>query len=183
MDPFKAPGPDGFHAGFFQCMWDIVGDSIIKFARNFFDKGCLLERVNDTLLVLIPKVKYSETIKQLRPISLCNVCYKIVTKVMTTRLKSVLPQLIGPFQSNFVPGHQITDNILIYQEVLHSMKKKQGVVGLMAIKIDLEKADDRLSWDFIKDTIMEVGLNHTWIRNLMHGIESSRLSILWMVLN
>ena len=58
------------------------------------------------------------------------------------------------------------------------MKKKQGVVGLMAIEIDLEKAYDRLSWDFIKETIMEVGLNHTWTRNLMHGIESSRLSIL-----
>ena len=51
MDPFKASGQDGFHVGFFERMWDIVGDSIIKFARNFFYKGCLLERVNDTLLV------------------------------------------------------------------------------------------------------------------------------------
>ena len=59
------------------------------------------------------------------------------------------------------------------------MKEKQGAVGLMAVKIDLEKAYDRLSWDFIKDTIMEVGLHQTWTRNLMHGIESSRLSILW----
>ena len=99
---------------------------------------------------------------------------------MTTRLKLVLPQLIGPFQSSFVPGRQITYNILIYNEVLHSMKEKQGaVLGLMAVKIDLEKAYDRLSWDFIKDTIMEVGIHQTWTRNLMHGIESSRLSILW----
>ena len=58
MSPFKAPRPYGFHAGFFQRMWDIVGDSIIKFARNLFDKGCLPERVNDTLLVLVPNVEY-----------------------------------------------------------------------------------------------------------------------------
>ena len=178
MDPFKASGLHGFHVGSLSACGGIVGDSTIKFARNFFDKGCLLERVNDTLLVLIPKEKYPETVKQLRPISLCNVCYKIVTKVMTNHLKPVLPQIIGPFQSSFVPGHQITDNILIYQEVLHSMKKKQAAVGLMAIKIDLEKAYDQLSWDFIRDTIMEVGLNQTWTRNLMHCIESSRMSIL-----
>lgn len=105
--------------------------------------------MNDTLLMSIPKVGHPENVTQIKPISLCNVSYKIVTKVMTNKLKKSLPNMICPHQSSFVLGRQITSNILVYQEVLHSMKKKQGPVGHMVIKIDLEKVYDRLSWDFI----------------------------------
>ena len=122
-----------------------MGDSIYNFAVNFFTIGELSPGINDTFLVLIPKVQRPEVVSQLRPISLCNVNYKMLTKALTNRLKKVMPKIIGPYQSSFVPGRQIVDNIIIYQEVLHSMRKKKGEKGYMAIKIDLKKAYDRFS--------------------------------------
>ncbi|XP_075508178.1 uncharacterized protein LOC142545090 [Primulina tabacum] len=179
MSPFKAPGPDGIPAGFYQKTWQIVGNSICEFALHYFEFGKMPVGTNDTLISLIPKVPNPEFITQFRPISVCNVRYKILTKTMTNRLKLVMADLVGPFQSSFVPGRQITDNIMVYQEALHTMRKKTGGKGYMAIKIDLEKAYDRLSWDFIRETLTEVGLNRVWVRNIMNCIESPRLSILW----
>ena len=103
-----------------------------------------------TLLVLIPKIKHPELITQLRPTNLCNVYYKVITRTLTNILKEVMPSLVAPNQSSFVPGRQITDNIIIYQEVLHSMRKKNGGRGSMIIEVDLEKAYDRVSWNFIR---------------------------------
>ncbi|XP_073046080.1 uncharacterized protein [Primulina eburnea] len=179
MSPFKAPGPDGIPAGFYQKMWHIVGKSTCDYALNFFESGETPLGTNDTFLTLIPKVPNPEFVTQFRPISLCNVSYKILTKTMTNRLKTVMSDLIGPYQSSFVQGRQISDNIIVYQEVLHSMRKKSGAKGYMAIKIDLEKAFDRLSWEFIRETLTDVGLNKEWIRNIMNCITTSRLSILW----
>lgn len=126
---------------------------------EFVRTGQLREGMNDTLVSLIPKVKNPEKVTQLRPISLCNVSYKIITKVLTNRLKEVLGDIVGPEQSSFVPKREIVDNIAIYQEALHTMRVKKGKVGYMILKIDLEKAYDRLSWSFIRETLREVGLN------------------------
>ena len=93
-----------------------------------------------------------ECLAQLMSISLCNVGYKVITKTMTNRLKDIMASVIAPNQSSFVPGRQITDNLIINQEVLHSMRTKKSGKGSMPIKIDLEKAFDCLSWSFIKDT-------------------------------
>lgn len=76
-------------------------------------------------------------------------------------------------------GRQITDNILIYQEVVHSMRNKQGKKGLMILKIDLEKAYGRLNWDFIRHTLKDVGMNFEWVRNIMACEESPKLKVLW----
>ncbi|XP_019166674.1 PREDICTED: uncharacterized protein LOC109162425 [Ipomoea nil] len=179
MSPWKAPGPDGLHAGFYQRTWDTVGDSIFWMVKNAFQSGILPDGVNDTLLTLIPKVGSPETIKQFRPISLCNVSYKIITKTITNRLKAVLPMLVGPCQSSFVSGRQISDNVLIYQEVMHSMRIKKGNTGLMAIKIDLEKAYDRLSWNFINDTLFDAGFNDATSRLIMTCVRTTSLSISW----
>lgn len=102
------------------------------------------EHLKETHIVLIPKSDHPELASQFRPIGLCNVVYKIVTKVIVNRIKPHLPFFISNTQSSFVPGRQGTDNIVIMQEVLHTMKRKQGVKGYMAIKIDFEKAYDRL---------------------------------------
>ena len=89
MAPFKAPGKDSLHVRFFQKSWDVVGDSLCEFALTFFASGTLLEGMNDTSLVLIPKVKHPESPSQFRPISLCNVGYKVITKTLTNRLKEL----------------------------------------------------------------------------------------------
>lgn len=71
--------------------------------------------------------------------------YKTMTKIIVNRLQVLLPDLIGPHQTSFVPGQHITENIIIAQEVVHSMRRKMGKKCFMAIKVDLEKAYDRLS--------------------------------------
>lgn len=179
MTPLKASGPDGFHASFFQKQWGTVGGSIVRMVKEFMHTGVLPTGLNDTHIALIPKVKNPERANQFRPISLCNVSYKIITKAMANRIKEVMRGLIGPEQSSFVPDRQITDNIMIYQEVMHTFHKKTGQSGLMAIKIDLEKAYDRLSWGFIRNTLKLAGFNEGWVRNIMECVTTPRLKIVW----
>ncbi|XP_031111997.1 uncharacterized protein LOC116015970 [Ipomoea triloba] len=143
------------------------------------NEGILEQGMNDTLITLIPKIENPTNASHFRHISLCNVIYKIITKTLTNRIKPILQKLIGPEQSSFVPGRQILDNILVYQEMLHSMRLKQGNSGYMMLKIDLEKTYDRLDWGFIRDTLSDVGFNEKWTKNIMCRVESSTLKILW----
>lgn len=95
MASYKAAGPDGFYASFYQQCWSIVGDSVFELAFNFFRTGSLPSVVNKILLVLIRKVNHPSTISQFRPISLCNVTFKIITKAMTTHLKKLLQEVVS----------------------------------------------------------------------------------------
>ena len=148
---------------------------VCNFAMDFFVSGILSTGVNGTLLTLVPKVQYPEYLFHLRLINLCNVGYKIITKTVTNKLKEKMSSVVAPSQSSFVPGRQIVDNIIIYQEVLHSMRKRKIGKGLMTIKIDLEKAYDRISWSFIRETLEWFKLPGDWIRNIMHCIEWFKL--------
>ncbi|XP_031099664.1 uncharacterized protein LOC116003863 [Ipomoea triloba] len=179
MEPCKAPGLDGFAAGFYQKTWSITGKCLVRFARHFFEVGSLPPGSNDTIISLIPKVGNLELVNQLRLIGLCNISYKLLTKAMTNRLKEISKNLIGQHQTSFVPGRLITDNILVFQEVLHSMKYKQGAKGWMIVKLDLEKAYDRLSWKFLEETLRDIGFNHNWTRNIMECVSTPRLAVLW----
>lgn len=98
MSPYKSPGKDGLGAGFFQKFWDTVGSDVCKAALDFLDGQGSLECVNETIICLIPKVKEARAVTDYRPISLCNVIYKIVTKMMTNRLREVLGGIISEEQ-------------------------------------------------------------------------------------
>lgn len=124
MHPDKSPGPDGMSPGFYQRYWDIVGHDIVQVVKQFFADCILSEQLTSTNIVLIPKKKSPQTMVDLRPISLCNVVYKIISKVMANRLKHILPLIISETQNAFIPGRIITDNILIDHEAMHYMKRK-----------------------------------------------------------
>ena len=105
----------------------------------------MLPALNHTHIVLIPKVKNPVKMSDFRPISLCNVIYKIITKMLANRLKQILPQIIGLTQSAFVPRRLITDNVLVSYEALHTMHgRKKGKTGSLALKLDVSKAYDRM---------------------------------------
>ncbi|XP_057451938.1 uncharacterized protein LOC130743727 [Lotus japonicus] len=159
MGPLKAPGPDGLQAVFFQSQWEHVGDTVTRFVLHCFDDSSQVSLVNDTLLVLVPKVDAPERITQYRPISLCNVIYKTVTKMITNRLRRIMGDLVSPNQCSFVPGRHSSDNIVIAQEVFHSMRFLKRRLGWIAIKVDLEKAYDRLNWSFLHETLRLVAFN------------------------
>ncbi|OMO90964.1 reverse transcriptase [Corchorus capsularis] len=179
MKPWKAPGVDGFQAGVYQAYWDDFGTYLYQLVLEAFDSGSFSPELNRTLLVLIPKVQQPEYVKQFRPISLCTVAYKLITKVLVNRLRPLLDNLVGPLQSSFIPGHQAADNVFIAQEMIHTIRRSRSKLGLMAIKIDLEKAYDRVRWDFLRDTLIVFGFPDSWVQLIMYCVESSSMSVMW----
>lgn len=113
MAPLKAPCIDGLQALFFQSQWDIVGDSLFTEVSVVFDGNPLCPTFNRRLITLIPKIDQPKHLKEFRPISLCTTVYKLVTKIIAARLKHIMPSIISPYQSSFVQGRNIIDNIII----------------------------------------------------------------------
>lgn len=179
MKPLKAPGADGLHTLFFQSQWPTVNTSLHSFIQNVWDGKPLHPSLNRTLIALVPKQQHPCCMNDFRPISLCSVAYKTLTKVIANRLCDHLPHLVGSYQSSFIRGRSIIDNIIIAQEVFHSMRKKQGKGGWMAIKIDLEKAFDRLRWDFIQDTLTDTGIPSNMISAIMQCLTTPTMQVLW----
>lgn len=179
MSPYKAPGNDGLQAIFYQANWDIVGAKVVDFALNAFKDGYFDEKLNETLLCVIPKVERPETINQFRPISLCNVVVKLIAKIMVARIRPIMCRMIPPTQTSFIPGRGCNDNVLVVQEAIHSMKKRKGKNGYFMMKVDLEKAYDRLNWDFVKWVLQDVGLPENWVALIMWCLTTSKLAILW----
>lgn len=116
--------------------------------------------------------------KDLRPIALCNVLYKIIAKVLANRLQKILPQIISEEQSAFVPGRNITDNVLVAFEILHYMKRKHsGQDGVVALKLDISKAYDRVSWDYLRYRMKAMGFSDKWIKWVMLCVTTISYSI------
>eukprot|EP00253_Pinus_taeda_P023423 PITA_23423 len=132
--------------------------------------------LNATFISLIPKSEESNSPDKYRPIALCNIIYKIVSKVVALRLKPVLPFIISPEQSGYVEGRQITDGIILTHEIIHSLKhsKKPG----MLLKIDLSKAFDSISWEYMQNILTAFGFANAWIRWISNLISSTFFSIL-----
>ncbi|XP_072074344.1 uncharacterized protein [Arachis hypogaea] len=122
LGSWKAPGSDGLPAKFYQHSWNTVANSIIDWVKKIFREPDNIAEANRTLIAIIPKILSPENFGHFRPISLCDVCYKFVTKILASRLKKYMPTLFSNTQASFVPGRISADNILVAQEVVHTMR-------------------------------------------------------------
>ena len=140
----------------------------------------MLSSINFTHIVMIPKTKTPENMTQFRLISLCNVIYKTISKVLANKLKSILPSIISESQSAFVPGCLILDNILVAFESLHYMKnKRKGKSTHMAAKLDMSKAYDRVEWGYLKAIMVKMGFHERWVSLIMNCLSSVRYAVLF----
>lgn len=132
LNPNKAPGPDGYPVLFFQKEWELIQADVLNTVLGVLNNNDPLEEWNKMTITLIPKIKNPLTIKDYRPISLCNVLYKVVARAITNRLKGILGNIIDPFQSAFIPDRAITDNILMGYECMHWLRNSKSKKGYAA---------------------------------------------------
>ncbi|XP_013583433.1 PREDICTED: uncharacterized protein LOC106292388 [Brassica oleracea var. oleracea] len=173
INPDKVPGPDGMTSLFNQRFWNHIGKDIMCIVREFFETGEFDERMNQTNICLIPKNERPANMAEFRPISLCNVSYKIISKILSARLKKILPELISETQSAFVARRLITDNILVAKEMFHALRTNHSCNSkYVAIKTDMSKAYDSVEWGFLKALMEKIGFDQRWIHWIMSCISS-----------
>lgn len=134
---------------------------------------------NQTYVTLIPKVPVARYMNQLRPISLCNVLYKIGSEVLANRIKPILDAIISPFQCAFVLGQLISGNYLLAFEIAHFMKRRRsGKKGYCALKLDMSKAYDRVEWRFLEVVMRKLGICEVWVQQVIRCITMVSYSFL-----
>lgn len=128
----------------------------------FFTNGYLLKQMNHNFISLIPKEDAPDTIRKYCPNSLCNVSYKIIPKVMTAHLKTMMSKQIFHNQNACVPHQHIQDNLILVHEIMHTLQRKLGKGGLLEVKIDMEKAEDKVDWNFLLEVLKCFGFSAKW---------------------
>jgi hypothetical protein len=170
MEHNKAPGPDGFPAEFYQTFWDTIKGDLLDLFSSLHAGQLELFRLNFGEIILLPKVNEAERIQQYRPICLLNVSFKIFTKVATLRLNTVADHVVRPSQTAFMQGRNILDGVVTLHETVHELhsKKLNGVI----LKLDFEKAYDKVKWTFLQQTLRMKGFSDEWralINSFMSG--------------
>jgi hypothetical protein len=123
--------------------------------------------LNQTFITIIPKTFGVCNFNQFRPISLCNICYKIISKIIVNRLRPLLNRLIDPAQVAFIPNRWITENVVAAQEVVHNFTQSKKRRGYMGVKLDFQKAYDKMEWGFLLTVLKAFGFNEKFVR-LIH---------------
>lgn len=172
----KSPGPDGYCIEFLRASWETVGNDIIAAVAEFFRNGHLLRDLNTTSICLIPKSSEACKLGDYRPISCCNIVYKLITKIIANRLKPILQLCVSPNQTAFLKGRSLGDNVLLASELIRSYNSDHCPKSCM-LKVDIRKAFDTVCWDFVIKLLEAQNfptLFTTWIREC---ISSPRFSI------
>ena len=174
MCPTKPPGPNGLPAAFFQKHWDSVKLGVISTCLHILNDRGTITPLNHTYIILIPKIHKPQRVTDFRPISLCNVIYRIVTKTIANRLTQILHEVISPTQGVFISNCLINDNIIVGYECLHKIRHiKEKKHGLVALKLDVSKVYNRVEWNFFKHTMLKLGFSVKWVDLIMHCITTT----------
>ncbi|XP_057782626.1 uncharacterized protein LOC131000636 [Salvia miltiorrhiza] len=178
MDMNSAPGPDGFNGAFFKHSWEVVGEDLIAAVRRFFTHSYLPQGLNSNLLCLLPKKTDAVLVSDFRPIVLGNFLFKVITKILASRLNEIAAVIVSANQFGFISGRSIQECILLASEGVNCMERSiQG--RNMALKVDIRKAFDTLNWDFVEVVLDCFGFLQTfrhWIRVIF---QSARISVLF----
>lgn len=172
----KSPGPDWFNVKFFIHTWEIVGRDFLNAVQFFLETGQMPHYMNATVIALIPKCRNPTSLSDFRPISCCNTLYKCISKLIAKRLSSTLPLIIDRSQSAFVKGRNISDNILLAQEILKGYGNSNHV-SKATFKMDLHKAFDSCNWQYIFNVLILRGYPFSLIRWVHSCIVSARFSV------
>ncbi|KAL9662278.1 hypothetical protein QQ045_027111 [Rhodiola kirilowii] len=156
MNPSSSPGPDGFTGKFFCSCWRIVKDDLMEAVRGFFVGIQIPKLISSAHIIPLPKIKNAVSFDKVRPISLCNFIHKIFSKILNDRLKVYLPKLISNEQSGFVEGRSIHESIGLAHDIVKDINNKV-YGGNVVIKLDMSKAYDRLSWNFLLKMLRAFG--------------------------
>ncbi|KAL0363816.1 UNVERIFIED_CONTAM: hypothetical protein Sangu_0479200 [Sesamum angustifolium] len=148
---FKSPSLDDMSPIFYQKFLHIVKLDVMTYVLNLLNSYSMAIKLNETHIVLIPKCKNPEFLSQFRRISLCNVVYKLASKTIANKLKVLLDRIISLAQSTSLLGRLITDNILLAFEINYFLNTKTiGKQGYIALKLDVNKANDKVEWTFLE---------------------------------
>ncbi|KAG7543595.1 Reverse transcriptase zinc-binding domain [Arabidopsis thaliana x Arabidopsis arenosa] len=176
MPATKSPGPDGYTCEFFKETWSTVGNDFVVAIQSFFKTGFLPKGVNSTILALIPKKTEATAMKDYRPISCCNVLYKVITKILANRLKTILPKFISPNQSAFIKDRLLMENLLLATEIIKDYHK-ESISPRCAMKIDISKAFDSVQWGFLLNTLQALGFPDKYIHWIKVCITTPSFSV------
>ncbi|XP_074266335.1 uncharacterized protein LOC141588810 [Silene latifolia] len=172
----KAPGLDGYSSAFFKDSWTVIGDEVCAAVQDVFNSGKLLKQLNATTVTLIPKCKMPTYVHQFRPIACCNVLYKCISKILCNRISLVLPELISKNQGGFIKGRSILENIMVCQDLVR-LYNRQSCSARCMFKMDLMKAYDSVSWDFLADILEAFNFPVSIRRLIMECVSSATYTL------
>ncbi|KAJ4761696.1 RNA-directed DNA polymerase (reverse transcriptase)-related family protein [Rhynchospora pubera] len=178
IHPDRASGPDGINGRAVQLYWAEFGPSVMFEVKNFFQTAHLDANVATSNMVLVPKVESAKHVTDFRPISVCNFLYKVISKILANRMKRFIPALVSTNQTAFTPGRDISENMVVFREVMHSIKKRSFQPPSFCFKCDLSKAFDRMKWGFIFKVLAVFGFPGEFIQWIKACVTMARFSIL-----
>ncbi|KAL9688535.1 hypothetical protein QQ045_032957 [Rhodiola kirilowii] len=173
----KSPGPYGFSSSFFRKNWTLIGPEFCCSIRHCLRYNCLPKGLNSTALALVPNSNSASLPDEYIPISCCNVVYKVISGMLSARLKDIMPKIINQAQGAFVKGRSIVRNVNVAQQLMAGYGRR-NISERMAWKIDLRKAYDTISWDFLDSMLHELKFPLKFISWVQMCLKSSSFSVL-----
>ena len=157
----KSPILDGLNFKFIKEFWDVIKPDFMRFLDEFHVSGAFPKGSNASFLALIPKVHEPQSLNEYRPISLIGCVYKIVAKLLSIRLRKVLPAIIDERQTAFIEDRHLLHSSVIANEVIDEAKRCSK--SCLVFKVDYEKAYDSVCWNFLLYMMRRMGFCTKWI--------------------